>query len=262
MCYGLEASMPAADPALLFNRVEQRRSLDDIVEQIRESILTGALAPGDRLPNERDLCTNFGVSRPTLREALRVLEALGLVEIRRGRGGGIFAQEPGRELIGLALESLVRFSTASALDLVDFRLSFESENAAVAAQRRTDEDVETLREIARVYSHLSEGSRWQEMAAIDVEFHSAVATATQNQISIAIMLAIPPALRAAIRSIDSKLSPGYVELAAADHIEIAEAIGARDSDAARRVMLAHVTRWREEVEIASGVGDGRPRPVD
>lgn len=254
----MDVYMPSPEANLLYTRVEQRRSLDEIVDQIRESILTGALTPGDRLPSERELCTNFGVSRPTLREALRVLEALGLVEIKRGRGGGIFAQEPGRELIGLALESLVRFSTASALDLVDFRLSFESENAAIAATRRTDDNADALREIARAYAHLSAGSRWAEMAAIDVDFHAAVATATQNQIRIAIMLAIPPALRAAIRSIDSKLSSEYVKLAADDHIEIAEAIAARNTDVAQRVMLAHVTRWREEVEIASNARDVKP----
>lgn len=233
-----------------FSPVQQRRSLDEIVEQIRESILTGQLPPGDRLPGERELCVAFGVSRPTLREALRVLEALGLVDIRRGRRGGIFAQEPPSELVADALESLARFSTASVRDLVDFRPSFEAENAAVAALHCEDHDLVALRRLADEYERASSAGLWQEMAATDVEFHKAVAAATRNQIRIAIMLAILQALRSTIESTDHRLSPDYLRLGVAGHIEIVEALSVRDPDEARAAMSSHVSRWREEVQIA------------
>src|SRR3954462_2959257 len=90
-------------PATLFTEVKRTRSSDDVVDQIRTAIISGQLKTGDRLPNERDLCGIFGVSRATLREGLRTLEALGAIEIRPGAAGGIFAAEPQADQVGAAL---------------------------------------------------------------------------------------------------------------------------------------------------------------
>src|SRR5438270_396880 len=72
-------------------RTRRTRSFDDVLDQLREAILSGRIRPGDRLPGERQLCESFGVGRPTLREALRSLEATGLIEVRPGKGGGSYA---------------------------------------------------------------------------------------------------------------------------------------------------------------------------
>ncbi len=114
------------------------RSFDHIVGQIRDAIASGGIAPGERLPSERDLGVAFGVSRTTLREALRALEAQGVIEIRTGSRGGAFVAEPSSELVAAALGALLRFRSATARELAEFRVPFEAENAGLGrAPRRS-----------------------------------------------------------------------------------------------------------------------------
>ena len=122
-------TVPAFVPA------QRVRSFDHIVDQIRDAISSGGIAPGERLPSERDLGATFGVSRTTLREALRALEAQGVLEIRTGSRGGAFVAEPSSELVAGALGNLLRFRSATARELAEFRVPFEAENAAWAARR-------------------------------------------------------------------------------------------------------------------------------
>src|SRR4051794_37447690 len=120
------------------------RALDDVFLQIREAIVGGQVAEGQRLPNERDLAERFAVGRPTVREALRSLEALGIVEIRAGRAGGAFAARPSEATLGSALATLVSLRGASAQELAEFRLGFEAEAAWWAARRADAGDVAEL----------------------------------------------------------------------------------------------------------------------
>src|SRR3982751_3195163 len=128
-------------------RTRRARSFDDVVGQLREAILSGRIRPGDRLPGERQLCEEFGVGRPTLREALRSLEAVGLIEVRPGKGGGSYAATPPASTVGDALAALVNLRGASLEDLAEFRVDFESENASWAARRADAKDIATLQSI-------------------------------------------------------------------------------------------------------------------
>src|SRR5688572_27123761 len=98
----MTSSNTAGEPTPL-SPVRRVRSFDDVVTHVRDGILDGTVAPGERLPSERELCELFGVSRPTVREALRALEAVGLVEIRLGTRGGAFARRPDSAMLGQAL---------------------------------------------------------------------------------------------------------------------------------------------------------------
>src|SRR3954451_3206199 len=138
------ASIPIGHAAELFSEVKRTRSSDDVVSQIRNAVVAGELKRGDRLPSERDLCQLFAVSRATLREGLRTLEALGAIEIRPGAAGGIFVWVPQREQVGAARDALLRFSRATARELAEFRVSFESETARWAAQLADRDDVTRL----------------------------------------------------------------------------------------------------------------------
>ena len=130
--------------AASFDKVRRVRSFDDVLEQLREAILSGRIRPGERLPNERELCETFGVGRPTLREALRSLEAVGMIEVRPGKGGGSYAVTPSESTLGDALASLVSLRGASLEDLAEFRVDFEGENASWAARRADAGDISTL----------------------------------------------------------------------------------------------------------------------
>lgn len=236
--------MARADDAL-FTEARRVRSFEDIVAQIQDAVLTGRLNEGDRLPGERELCVTFGVSRSTLREGLRWLEALGVVDIRPGAHGGIFATRPSGVQAGAALESLMRFQGATARDLEEFRTSFEGDTAFWAAQRAEKEDIETIAEIVgQAQSAAKEsGLPWDVLSELDLQFHVAVARASKNQIRVAVMLGVHGAVQRAslslapIASADVRVSIGR-ELE-----EIAEAIRAKNDRLAKSRMRRHVERF-------------------
>jgi GntR family transcriptional regulator, transcriptional repressor for pyruvate dehydrogenase complex len=235
-----------------FVPAQRVRSFDHIVGQIREAIASGGIAPGERLPSERDLGVAFGVSRTTLREALRALEAQGVIEIRTGSRGGAFVAEPSSELVAAALGALLRFRAATARELAEFRIPFEAENAAWAARRA---DPAALAELEHIVGDVDvragdDAVPWAEVAALEVRFHDAVARATGNSVRAAIMSAILDALERAFTAVPVPPgSPLRGELARELH-EIMTAIHAGDDKAAGEAMRAHVARWSElEIEV-------------
>src|SRR4051795_13021481 len=155
-------------------RTRRARTFDDVLEQLREAILSGRIRPGDRLPGERQLCEELGVGRPTLREALRSLEAVGMIEVRPGKGGGSYAVTPSESTLGDALASLVSLRGASLEDLAEFRVDFEGENASWAARRADAGDIATLQSLV---AEAREAGGAQVLAAVDVRWHEALAPA-------------------------------------------------------------------------------------
>jgi GntR family transcriptional repressor for pyruvate dehydrogenase complex len=249
------------ETATLFTPAKRTRSFDDVVEQIRDAVIEGRLKNGERLPNERDLCRVFGISRPTLREGLRALEALGVVEVRTGAAGGVFVSEPGGDQLGLALEALIRFSDATARDLAEFRVSFEGETAYWAAERATGEDVAALKSIVKEFKRLAneEDVLWATLADLDVRFHEAVAHASHNQVRVAIMLGIHRALYRASTSIGPLMDSGQRRSIARELTAIANAVGTRDTRMARSRMRRHVKKFADLERIVQDEGVGGAR---
>src|ERR1700684_3677403 len=110
----------------IFSPVSMGRISEVIVEQVRQLMRSGQLKLGDRLPAERDLCERFGVSRVTVREALRMLESSGLVEIRVGARGGAFVTAPSSDRVGEGLADLVSLSVISTMDMSEVRMVLET----------------------------------------------------------------------------------------------------------------------------------------
>ena len=240
--------------ATLFTEVKRMRSSDDVVEQIRSAILSGQLKSGDRLPNERDLCVVFGVSRATLREGLRTLEALGSIEIRPGAAGGIFAAEPQADQVGAALETLLRFRHVTAQELAEFRTSFEGETAHWAALRASDEDVKRLLELVEQFIALAQDADvpWRTLAEIDISFHEAMAEAANNQVRVAIMLGIHRALHRAETAIADEMTLAVRRSIGKELREIVAAIEERNAPLARKLMRRHVKKYSDlEAKLAS-----------
>lgn len=245
-------SRPALDltigeAAALFTETKRLRSSDGIVTQIRDAIVGGRIRPGDRLPNEREFCGVFGVSRATLREGLRVLEALGVIEIRAGSAGGIFACEPQADQVGAALEALLRFRQVTAQELSEFRVSFEAETANWAAQRAELDDVARLEELAVRFTDLAreDDVPWNDLVEIDVDFHEAVAHASKNQVRVAIMLGIHRALHQASSSIADRASTPVRRTIGSELRQIAAAIAAHDPRLAAKRMRRHVKKFSD-----------------
>ena len=226
--------------AVSFDKVRRVRTFDDVLDQLREAILSGRIRPGERLPGERQLCEEFGVGRPTLREALRSLEAVGMIEVRPGKGGGSYAVTPSESTLGDALASLVSLRGASLEDLAEFRVDFEGENAAWAARRADASDIATLQ---RIVVEAREASGVEVLASADVRWHEALARATKNRLRIGIALGIHGAVT---RRHNQLVRPAALEHALTipdDLAAITAAVADGDAELARVLMREHIDAW-------------------
>ena len=172
----------------MFRKTQHNRVFQDLVDQIQAAILDGRLKPGDKLPSQRDLVDMFQTSRASIREALRVLEQKGLIEIKLGVGGGSVVKAAPMEQVCDSLDLLVRFQQISLQHLAEFREGVEGNVAATAAQRATQRDItelDSLLEKARRY--VAKGvSEWRHFVEIDGRVHQTLARITGNPMYIVI----------------------------------------------------------------------------
>jgi DNA-binding FadR family transcriptional regulator len=228
----------------LFNRVSTGRISELIVSQIRLLIHQGRLIPGDRLPAERELCERFGVSRVTVREALRVLESSGLIEIRAGARGGAFVTAPSSVRVGEGLADLLSLSAVSAVDVTEMRQILELGIVPLVCARATDDDIADLEAIcARAELALGRGAYTMEMSA---EFHVRVARATHNAaVAMLVESFRGPLLMSLQRA--HQLAPNMGRLGVKEHESFVEAVRRRDPQAATSVMEKHLGRTAQRV---------------
>ncbi len=174
----------SADFTLSFQKAKKSRIFQDVVEQIQEAILSRKLIEGDRLPPERDLCETFNISRGTLREALRVLEQKGLLEIRLGMGGGAVIKSAGVEQFTETLAMLIRFGKVSVMDLGEFRAGIEGQIAILAARKASVEDIASLEELLCKLKRLKNlgTEAWDDFLDTDQELHRTIALISKNAI--------------------------------------------------------------------------------
>ena len=223
----------------LFSRVSVGRISEIIVEQIRLLMRQGQLKPGDRLPPERDLCERFGVSRVTVREALRMLESSGLVEIRVGARGGAFVTAPSSDRVGEGLADLLTLSVISAADVTEVRMMLEAGIVPLVCERATEEDLADLDEICRrSEAALASGDYTMTMS---LEFHIRVAQATHNPaIAVLVESFSGPILMSLQQAHEA--APEMGERGTREHEEFIAAVRRRDVDTASRIMREHLER--------------------
>ena len=160
-----------------------------IVEQIRDAVLSGRLKPGDRVASEKELIAQFGVSKATMREALRVLEAMGLVELRKGIQGGVFIAEVDMKTTIHSIMNFLHFKAVSIHDITMLRFILEPSVAHIAASRFTEEDIRRLEEM------IEAGEDDEVEISKDIGFHRYLARLSDNPILILIMDFIDNILR-------------------------------------------------------------------
>lgn len=229
----------------LFAQVAREPRLSDkVAEMMLETILSKRLNVGDRLPSERELGDQFGVSRTVVREAVRALVAKGVIEVRSGSGLRVAAVAA-----DAVRESMSLFLRGGELDfenLNEVRALLEVHLAGLAANRATAEDIGRLRE---THAQMDRESGDVEAAALDdLEFHRRIALATHNVLFLVLMDSIGSALvdirRANLRS-------GSTPMTLSQHAAILDAIEAGDADGARDAMAAHLegvaSWWREHM---------------
>lgn len=233
----------------MFRQAKQSRVYQDVVEQIQEAIVTGKLKAGDQLPAERDLKERFNVSRGTLREALRVLEQQGLIEIRTGVAGGSIIKGVGTEQVSASLGLLIRYKKVSLQNLAEFRIGLEGDVAAIAATRATPEDITRLKGLlATASDFLEKGPEyWDSFIRTDEQIHMIIAELTRNPLFISVLESLSQNIHTYYESYlprDSALLKENHQ----DMIQLIGAIEAGNAEEARRVAQEHVRRFSSYME--------------
>ena len=157
--------------------VQTKRASEEIYNQIRQLIFDGEIHPGERLPSERKMMEMMHRSRPTIREALRMLEREGYSKIYSGSSGAV-VQEINVDNAVQSLETIIQMKHLSIENILEYRRQTENEAARLAAIRRTEKDLEKMKEIVQ-RSEAAIGNP-EEFMECDMEFHVAVAEASQN----------------------------------------------------------------------------------
>lgn len=221
-------------------RPVNRRSLsDEIVEQIVDLISKDVLKPGARLPGERDLCKRFGVGRTSLREALRSLSVMGILEGRVGEG--TFVANDSDRYLEKTLQWSLLLDPKRVKDLVETRLVLESQNASLAAQRATRENLSMVAQNIEGMEDLLE--RPDQFLECDLEFHLLIARATQNTILYSLLSMTRGYLHEWIKGMLARPMSEVTRrtrLSLEEHHTIFQAIGSGDSERAQQAMKGHI----------------------
>lgn len=188
-----------------FKPVGPGHTFEEVTTQLRELLLGGSLQPGSRLPAERDLAKQLGVGRPVLREALRALEASGLIELRKGRLGGAFISEAEPTIVSRRMADMLRLGNVSVEELFEVRLWMETGMVRAACGRRTEDDLQTLRENVRHAEELHLQGRYTERIEANIEFHHLLACATHNPVAELVVHGLSSALQGLISRVGSEL---------------------------------------------------------
>lgn len=219
-----------------FARIEQapREPLSaEVAKALLEAVFSGQILPGTRMPSERQLAESFGVGRFVVREALKSLGLLGLLEVRQG--DGTYVRPPDSSLLPRVVEWGLLVGEQRTSDLVETRKHLEPVTARLAAERRSEADLVAIR------SHLDgmrDAGDTESFVDADVAFHLGIAAATDNIVLSNMLTSIASLLKVWIRNVvDAAESrePSYLE-----HVPIFEAIKVRDGDAAAEAMAAHM----------------------
>jgi DNA-binding FadR family transcriptional regulator len=228
----------------MFQTARPTKIFQDVVAQIEEAILTGRIRTGQTLPSERELKETFQISRGTLREALRVLEQKGLIEIRLGVGGGAVVRDVDAGRVTESLGLLIRSQKVSLLHLAEFREAVEGSIAAQAAERRSPLDIRKLKDLIDVArACLANGRRGRdEFLEVDKQIHMTIAATTRNPIYQSVLTSIHDNIH---RYYDRFLSMDDREILEnfSDLCELIDAIDRGSAEEARRLAREHVRRF-------------------
>ena len=239
----------------IFARIEHSRTADEVVHQIEILVLEGILRVGDRLPGERELSRQFDVSRPILREALKVLESRGLLNTQHG-GGTFVADVIGQVFTRPVMELIARHQKAT-LDYLEYRREVEGITVEFAARRATEADKALLTSIIATMKAAHQKDNFEEEAAIDVEFHSAIGECAHNIILLHTLRSCYRLLSEGVfynRAMVYNL-PGAREKLLEQHVAIYDAVMAGNPDAGRRAAQAHIDFVARAMMDAERSGD-------
>ena len=224
-----------------FTPIKTKRLYEEIMEQIKRLLTDGKLKPGDKLLAEREMAEQFQVSRASVREAIRTLEMLGIIDIRPGEG--TFIRDTETDDIIRPLAMFLAVERSSLLDMFEMRRIFETATAGLAAQRATEEEldqIEAMLENMRERLNVQDPARGEEF---DAAFHYAVAEATHNSLLTKLFKTVSEEFAKANSVARRQLYQSGEENAQKiidQHAEILSGIRSRSPEVASKAMLSHL----------------------
>jgi GntR family transcriptional repressor for pyruvate dehydrogenase complex len=231
------------------NDTRRQGASQQAADDIRAHIKQKNLVPGDRLGREEDLARQFGVSRPTLREALRLLSSARLVRASKGPGGGIFVAATAEEGIGhMVSESVASMLADDAIgldELLETRMVVEVPLAGLAAERATDDDIRELRALVERGHAAVEADHGVRL--IDREVHRAIMKAARNRLAAAFMVWVVDVLHP---SLETRIENAIVRATVVEHhVNILAALERHDPPAAERAVREHLLYLRDVLNL-------------
>jgi GntR family transcriptional repressor for pyruvate dehydrogenase complex len=251
------ASAHAAGPAFFPGRSASLSS--QIIAAVRDALFAKRLKPGDFLGTENELAARHGVSRIVARDAMRTLEALGIVEIRMGKGGGARIARGNPRLFAEALAVQLDLFGVTPAEIMDAQRAIECLAAELAAENADDEDIERLRRLIEdAEAAMGDAARF---TALGRDFHLAVAEASHNRVLTVQLVSLQ---HVSWPARNATLTPQVAQRILSVHRELLALIEIRDPVAARRLMDDHVKMIRtrrvsEHAKSAKGAVPARPR---
>jgi GntR family transcriptional repressor for pyruvate dehydrogenase complex len=240
----LKSPLPTATRAMPARQAsDKKQSLsDDVIDQIKTLAKNAAFVPGAKLPSERDLAKQLGVSRPSVRQALSTLVQMGVLQTRQG--SGTVLADSSANILRAPFELLMLIENPSAYELYEIRELIEVHLAGRAAERRTDEDLATLESLLKQMGDASSDDG--QLVALDVAFHAAVAAAAHAPIAERMCECLQEGIRSCM---ESTLVAIYDrDRSFRVHVEIVEGIRSQSATEARRAMTIHMAMATDELK--------------
>jgi GntR family transcriptional repressor for pyruvate dehydrogenase complex len=232
----------------------RRSAPEEVADAIRAWMFGRGLQPGDRLGREEDLAQRFGVSRPTLREALRLLSSAHLIRATKGPGGGIFVAATPEQGIGRSVtDSVASMLSADSIDLdelIETRMLLEVPLAGLAAQRASEDDVAALRAVLEAAGDSAQGDAFR---GFDTRLHGLIAEIADNRLARAFTQWIGQVLQPPLHVL---IEPAVVDAVVVEqHRDIVRAIERGDPPAAERAMREHLVYLHDLVGAVRRAGE-------
>ena len=236
--------MMTEQAAIQFGPIKNARLFEEICSQIRTQLAAGKIGPGDKLPAERDLAEQFGVSRSAVREALRALEVSGLIELRKGVKGGAFLLAESAPLTQ-SFENMLDLGRISMHDFTEARILITEVITRLACERGRKKDFDAIaRNIDRLEQAVKDGEGYKDVTAI-TDFYDLLAVATGNQTLRFLSHGIAQLLSTLIIEKQPRPIDDLVE----KRREILKYLRARDADTAGRLLTEHLIRVHGRMDI-------------
>lgn len=237
----------------MFRYIANTHVSTEAVGQIVNFIRSRQLGPGDRLPSERRLAKDLGISRASVREALHSLAGTGLIEIRAGVGA--FVQHPVSEFIGTALPPRLLANREILEKLFELRQIIETGAVAIAALKATPADLDLIRRAVEQMEACEAQRDLEGMVEADIELHRAILVATGNDILVHLMDNVADLLRE-VRRLSVSISED-VHLALESHRAILQALEQHQPEEARQAMLVHLQNVAKKVTSVETLETGQ-----